>query len=188
MVNKLKISQIQTKNPLIKEYFKSSEYQVVENHISINFTDYEISKKISILFLALDYNKRHPGYLLDRIQKVTKMYDSQILLVLTNLDNAAMTESHLFNITEICLANRLQLILAFSYKHAAKILKEMCISRSPSILSSAMKSSTQKRTISDRNNLALLGFDDSMDDGQRSKLSGTRRRAREEMTDKLETS
>ena len=148
----IKISTIQSQNPLIKEYFKPSEYQIVTTHKSINYTDYEISNKISILFLCLDYHKKHPGYLLNRIKNLTKVYENQILLVLPNMENSSDTEKHLFAVTEICISNRIQLVLAFTYKHAAKIIKEMTVTRSPSILSTAMKSASQKRAITEMNN------------------------------------
>ena len=169
----IKISTIQSQNPLIKEYFKPSEYKIINTHKSIHYTDYEISSKISILFLCLNYHKKHPGYLLNRIKNLTKVYENQILLVLPNMENSTDTEKHLFAVTEICISNRIQLVLAFTYKHAAKIIKEMTVTRSPSILSTAMKSASQKRAITEMNNNPSDNFDINVNELYADDLKGS---------------
>jgi len=82
--------------------------------------DYVLGETTCALFLSLKYHNLHPAYILDRIKEITGMYKVRILLVMVDIEDAAIPVQEL---SILAIKSGLSLILAFCNLEVARYLE-----------------------------------------------------------------
>lgn len=108
------VNQKQRGNPLLK-FIKSVPWEYEDI-----IPDYEVGKKICLLFLSLRYHNLNPDYINNRLKELGRKYELRVLLIQVDIKDP---HTPLKNLTRICLLTDMTLMLAWSPEEAAKIIE-----------------------------------------------------------------
>ncbi|CAI2188925.1 10678_t:CDS:2 [Funneliformis geosporum] len=82
--------------------------------------DYVVGQTTCALFLSLRYQRLHPEYIYNRIDKLVNSYALRILLVLVDTDSH---KESIRELTKICVINNFTMILSWSSEEAGRYLE-----------------------------------------------------------------
>lgn len=113
---RIRVSTRQRSNPLLR----------FVRHVRYDFgdllPDFDVGDGACVLFLSLRFHILKPEYIITRVKALRHEYRLRLLLVLVDLED---NERPILELTEMCLANGMTMVLAWSNKEAARYIETL---------------------------------------------------------------